>query len=75
MLLRYGSLGGRTRPMALRSPDELRGQAFIGISDVAPVLRSVIGDYLKRSGIEILPTPEIDNFMMGRRRRGLSHAL
>lgn len=46
------------------APHQLRGQTFIGISDVAPVLRAVIRDYLKRSGIEIVPTLEIDNFMM-----------
>jgi LysR family transcriptional regulator, hca operon transcriptional activator len=46
------------------APHQLRGQIFIGISDVAPVLRSVIRDYLKRSGIEIVPALEIDNFMM-----------
>ena len=31
---------------------------------MAPVLRSVIQDYLKRSGIEIVPTLEVDNFAM-----------
>jgi LysR family hca operon transcriptional activator len=46
------------------APREFAEQAFIGISDVAPVLRSVIRDYLKRSGIEIVPTLEVDNFAM-----------
>ena len=46
------------------APRELAAQAFIGISDVAPVLRAVIRDYLKRSGIEIVPTLEIDNYVM-----------
>lgn len=46
------------------APHELAAQAFIGISDVAPVLRSVIRDYLKRSGIEIVPAVEVDNFAM-----------
>jgi LysR family transcriptional regulator, hca operon transcriptional activator len=46
------------------APGELAAQTFIGISDVAPVLRSVIQDYLKRSGTEIVPTLEVDNFAM-----------
>jgi LysR family hca operon transcriptional activator len=46
------------------APCALAAQTFIGISDVAPVLRSVIQDYLKRWGIEIVPTLEVDNFAM-----------
>jgi LysR family hca operon transcriptional activator len=46
------------------APRELTGQTFIGVSDVAPVLRSVISDYLARSGIRIVPTLEIDNYAM-----------
>lgn len=46
------------------APRQLLGQTFIGISEVAPVLRRSIQDYLKRSGIEIVPTLEIDNYMM-----------
>jgi LysR family hca operon transcriptional activator len=46
------------------APRQLLGQTFIGISEVAPVLRRAIRDYLKRSGIEIVPTLEIDNYMM-----------
>jgi LysR family hca operon transcriptional activator len=45
-------------------PRDLSGETFIGISDVAPVLRAAIKDYLKRSGVEIVPTLEIDNFAM-----------
>jgi LysR family transcriptional regulator, hca operon transcriptional activator len=45
-------------------PHDLSGQTFIGISDVAPVLRAAIRDYLKRSGVEIVPTVEVDNFAM-----------
>ena len=40
------------------------GETFIGISSVPRVLRAVISDYLKRSGIEIVPHLEIDNFAM-----------
>jgi LysR family transcriptional regulator, hca operon transcriptional activator len=46
------------------APHELAAQTFIGISDVASVLCSVIRDYLKRSGIEIVPAVEVDNFAM-----------
>jgi LysR family hca operon transcriptional activator len=45
-------------------PHDLLGKTFIGFSDVAPVLRSAINDYLKRSGVEIVPMVEIDNFAM-----------
>jgi LysR family transcriptional regulator, hca operon transcriptional activator len=45
-------------------PRDLKDKIFIGISDVAPVLRAAIRDYLKRSGIEIVPSLEVDNFAM-----------
>ena len=45
-------------------PHDLVGQKFIGISNVPRVLRGVVGDYLRRSGIEIVPHLEIDNFAM-----------
>lgn len=45
-------------------PRDLREDAFIGISDVAPVLRAAIQDYLKRSEAEIVPAVEVDNFSM-----------
>jgi LysR family transcriptional regulator, hca operon transcriptional activator len=45
-------------------PHDLSDKTFIGISDVAPVLRSAIKDYLKRSGVEIVPALEVDNFAM-----------
>jgi LysR family transcriptional regulator, hca operon transcriptional activator len=45
-------------------PRDLSRETFIGISDVAPVLRAAIKDYLKRSGVEIVPMIEIDNFAM-----------
>jgi LysR family hca operon transcriptional activator len=45
-------------------PRDLVGETFIGISSVPRVLRAVIDDYLKRSGIEIVPHLEIDNFAM-----------
>jgi LysR family hca operon transcriptional activator len=45
-------------------PHDLVGETFIGISSVPRVLRAVIDDYLKRSGINIVPHLEIDNFAM-----------
>jgi LysR family hca operon transcriptional activator len=45
-------------------PHDLADEAFIGVSAVAPVLRSVIKDYLKRQRIEVVPTFEVDNYMM-----------
>src|SRR6476646_5706556 len=54
-------------PLAEREvidPHDLVGETFIGVSTVPRVLRAVIHDYLKRSGIEITPHLEIDNFAM-----------
>jgi LysR family hca operon transcriptional activator len=45
-------------------PRDLAGQTFIGISPTPRVLRAVIDDYLKRSGVAITPELEIDNFAM-----------
>jgi LysR family hca operon transcriptional activator len=54
-------------PLAARAaidPHDLVGETFIGISNVPRVLRAVIDAYLKRSGIEIVPHLEIDNYAM-----------
>jgi LysR family hca operon transcriptional activator len=54
-------------PLAARDaidPHDLVGETFIGISNVPHVLRAVIDDYLKRSGIAIVPDLEIDNYAM-----------
>jgi LysR family hca operon transcriptional activator len=45
-------------------PHDLVEEKFIGISNVPRVLRGVVGDYLRRSGLEIVPHLEIDNFAM-----------
>ena len=47
------------------SPGDLVGETFVGVSDTAPVLRGVIDNYLKRSGIEITPAHEVDHVVMG----------
>jgi LysR family transcriptional regulator, hca operon transcriptional activator len=43
---------------------EIAGETFINVSDTAPVLRAIIDDYLKRSGIDIKPVHEVDNLAM-----------
>src|SRR4029077_2403679 len=43
------------------SPQDLVGEIFVGVSDTAPVLRGVIDNYLKRSGIKITPAHEVDH--------------
>jgi LysR family hca operon transcriptional activator len=45
-------------------PRDLVGETFIGISEIPRVLRAIIDDYLKRTGIELTPHLEIDNFAM-----------
>jgi LysR family hca operon transcriptional activator len=47
------------------SPQDLVGETFVTVSDTAPVLRVVIDDYLKRSGINITPDHEADHLAMG----------
>ena len=43
---------------------EIIGEAFISVSNTAPVLRVVIDEYLKQSGIDITPDHEVDNLAM-----------
>ena len=45
-------------------PQALVGEIFIGVSQVAPVLRRVIDDYLSREGVEIVPHHDVDNLAM-----------
>jgi LysR family transcriptional regulator, hca operon transcriptional activator len=54
-------------PLAQRdavAPRDLVGEIYIGISNVPRVLRAIIADYFKRSGIVITPHLEIDNYAM-----------
>src|SRR5438552_5559320 len=46
-------------------PGDLAGETFVTVSDTAPVLRVVIDNYLKRSGINITPDHEADHLAMG----------
>jgi LysR family hca operon transcriptional activator len=54
----------RLAARAAVDPHDLIGETFIGISHVPRVLRTVIRDYLERTGIDIVPTLEIDNYAM-----------
>jgi LysR family hca operon transcriptional activator len=47
------------------SPGDLVGETFVAVSHTAPVLRAVIDDYLKRSGIKITPDHETEQVVMG----------
>ena len=47
------------------SPSDLGGETFVTVSGTAPVLRVVIDNYLKRSGIDITPAHEADHLAMG----------
>jgi len=47
------------------SPRDLAGETFVTVSDTAPVLRRVIDNYLKRSGVNITPAHEADNLAAG----------
>jgi LysR family hca operon transcriptional activator len=47
------------------SPGDLVGETFVGVSHTAPVLRAIIDDYLKRSGIHITPAHETEHVIMG----------
>jgi LysR family transcriptional regulator, hca operon transcriptional activator len=55
------------RLAALKSidPRHLVGEAFVTVSSTAPVLRAIIDNYLKRSGINITPAHEADHLAMG----------
>jgi LysR family hca operon transcriptional activator len=46
-------------------PRDLVGETFVIVSDTAPVLRAVINNYLKRSGMNITPAHEADHVTMG----------
>jgi LysR family hca operon transcriptional activator len=43
---------------------EIVGETFISVSNTAPVLRTVLDEYLKRSDIDITPDHEVDNLAM-----------
>ena len=43
---------------------DLVGETFIGMADQAPVLRSIIEDYVRRSGIDLQPTHRVEYLSM-----------
>ena len=47
------------------SPSDLAGETFVAVSDTAPVLRKIIDNYLKRSGVNITPAHQADHVTMG----------
>jgi LysR family transcriptional regulator, hca operon transcriptional activator len=47
------------------SPRDLVGETFVAVSRTAPVLRKIIDNYLKRSGVNITPAHEADHVTMG----------
>jgi LysR family hca operon transcriptional activator len=47
------------------SPRDLVDETFVNVSSTAPVLRVVIDNFLKRSGINIKPAYEADHLSMG----------
>ncbi|HYR44315.1 MAG TPA: LysR substrate-binding domain-containing protein, partial [Terriglobia bacterium] len=47
------------------SPADLVGETFVTVAHTAPVLRGVIDNYLKLSGVHITPAHEIDHVVMG----------
>ena len=56
----------RLAALKASSPRDLVGETFVGVSDTAPVLRAVIDNYLKQSGVKITPQHEVDHVVMGR---------
>jgi LysR family hca operon transcriptional activator len=60
-------LPGDHRLAALKAigPKDLVGESFVIVSDTAPVLRAVIDNYLKRSGVNITPAHQADHVTMG----------
>jgi len=45
-------------------PRDIVGETFIAVSNTAPVTRSVIDNYLERSGVDIKPDHEADHMAM-----------
>jgi LysR family hca operon transcriptional activator len=55
----------RLAALKVISPADLVGETFVTVAHTAPVLRGVIDNYLKRSGVHITPAHEIDHVVMG----------
>jgi LysR family transcriptional regulator, hca operon transcriptional activator len=46
------------------APKDLLGETFIGMADQAPVLRSIVEDYFRRSGVDLQPTHRVEYLSM-----------
>ena len=46
------------------APRDLEGEIFVGVSNTAPVLRALVDEYLKKSGVNIRPAHEVDHLAM-----------
>jgi LysR family hca operon transcriptional activator len=46
------------------APLDLEGEAYIGMADQAPVLRSLIEDYGRRSGVDLTPAHRVEYLSM-----------
>jgi LysR family hca operon transcriptional activator len=46
------------------APKDLLGETFIGMADQAPVLRSIVEDYFRRSGFDLQPTHRVEYLSM-----------
>jgi LysR family hca operon transcriptional activator len=44
--------------------NDLAGETFIGMADQAPVLRSIIDDCIRRSGVDLKPTHKVEYLSM-----------
>jgi DNA-binding transcriptional LysR family regulator len=47
------------------NPRDLMGETFVAVSNTAPVLRVVVDNFLKRSGVKITLNHEADHLSMG----------
>jgi LysR family hca operon transcriptional activator len=45
-------------------PWDLAGERFIAVSNTAPIVKAIVDDFLRRSGLDIEPSHEIDNLVM-----------
>jgi LysR family hca operon transcriptional activator len=54
----------RLASRAAIAPKDLLGETFIGMADQAPVLRSIIEDYIRRSGVDLQPTHRVEYLSM-----------
>ncbi len=64
-LLVFLPISHRLAALKAISPRQLEGETFVAVSDTAPVLRALIDNYLKRSGIRITPAHQADHITMG----------